>query len=139
MQKRSAGPHSTARARRALFLSRAGVSRILLAVVVALSALYAFSEHRKALISATKMEKASLRFSIYLIAEGLRVYHDSTGTFPATLEEAGLDEERLEYITDGQTYRLIAVEDGSSIVYMEGNSTDRYRAAFNVLEGGAEQ
>jgi hypothetical protein len=106
-------------------------------MVLALVTLYVISEHRKALNTGATMEVASVRFSIYLITEGLRAYRDSTGVLPATLEEAGLDEEGIEYITNGTTYRLVAVEGSNSIVYAEGNSSDRYGAAFNVLEGSA--
>jgi myo-inositol-hexaphosphate 3-phosphohydrolase len=83
------------------------------------------------------MEKASVRFSIYLIAEGLQAYRDSTGTLPATLREADLDEEGIEYVTNGSTYRLVALDGSNSIVYVEGDSPKRYGTAFNVLEGGA--
>jgi hypothetical protein len=105
--------------------------------VLALTALYAFSEHRKSILSTTTMEEASLRFSIYLISEGLQAYRDSTGVLPATLKEAHLDDEGIEYRTDGSTYRLIVMEGSHSIVYTEGDAPDRFGAAFHVLEDGA--
>jgi hypothetical protein len=85
------------------------------------------------------MEAASLRFSIYLIAEGLQAHRDSTGSLPATLKEIGLDDEGIEYLSDGSTYRLVAVADSTSIVYQEGSKRVHYASAYKVLEGGAVQ
>jgi hypothetical protein len=113
------------------------VAKALYAVVLALTGLYAISEHRKSFITSAPMNEASRRFSIYLIAEGLRAYRDSTGTLPATLEQAGLDEEDIEYVTDGTSYRLVAVGDSTSLVYVEGADPARYGSAFKVLEGSA--
>lgn len=118
-------------------LSHPWVAAILCALVLALAALYAISENRKSPTTASAMKEASARFSIYLVAEGLQAYKDSTGTFPATLEQAGLDEEGIQYVTDGSSYRLIAVQGSTSLVYVEGTRLDRYEAAFKVLEGSA--
>jgi len=85
------------------------------------------------------MEKASARFSIFLIAQELRAHFDSTGSFPATLEELDLDEEGIEYLTNGTTFRLVVVEGSNSIVYAEGEDSEIFRSSFKVLEEGAVQ
>jgi hypothetical protein len=111
--------------------------RVLFLVIFALTALYAVSEHRKLGTPSAALARASSRFDIYIIAQGLQEYRDSTGAFPATLEEADLDEEGIEYVTSGASYRLIAVEDSTSLVYTEGADLSRIEAAFKVLEGSA--
>lgn len=112
-------------------------ARVLFAVVIALAALYAFSEYRKSGTTSQALARASSRFDIYLVAQGLQAYRDALGTFPATLEEAGLDQEGIEYVTNGTSYRLIAVQDSTSLVFTEGTNLDRLQAAFEVLEGSA--
>ncbi|MFH1755790.1 MAG: hypothetical protein ABIA59_08825 [Candidatus Latescibacterota bacterium] len=116
---------------------RKWLSRFMYAAVLALTAIYAFAEHQKSVSATALMEEASLRFSIYLITEGLHAYRDSTGTLPATLAEAHLDEEGIEYRSNGSTYRLVVTEGSRSMVYVEGDALDRYGAAFTILEGGA--
>jgi hypothetical protein len=108
-------------------------------LAAALAALYAFSESRQTHAASEIMEKASARFSIFLIAQELRAHFDSTGSFPATLEELDLDEEGIEYLTNGTTFRLVVVEGSNSIVYAEGEDSEIFRSSFKVLEEGAVQ
>jgi hypothetical protein len=132
-----AGPGTFPDAAKKFSSIRAWVNRFAYLSVLVLTALYAFSEHRKSIAAATTLEEASSRFSIYLIAEGLQAYRDSTGALPATLEEAGLDETGIAYRTDGSTYRLVVTEGSRSMVYVEGEEQDHFGAAFHILEGGA--
>ncbi len=108
-------------------------------LALALAALYAFSEYRQTHAASPVMESASARFSIFLIAQELRVHFDSKGTFPATLEKLDLDEEGIAYLTNGSTFSLVAVEGSNSIVYVEGEDSEMFRSSFRVLEEGAVQ
>ncbi len=113
------------------------LGRTLYVTAIALALLYAFSEKRKNLKVSEAMEEASRRFSVYLIAEGIQAYRDSTGALPATLGKIGLDEEGIAYRTDGSTYRLVTLEGPYSIVFVDGENTDQLKSAFAVLERGA--
>jgi hypothetical protein len=108
-------------------------------LALTLASLYALSEYRQPHAASTVMETASARFSIFLIAQDLRAHFDSTGAFPATLEDLDLDEEGIEYVTNGSTFRLVVVEGSNSIVYTEGKDSDLFRSSFKVLEEGAVQ
>jgi hypothetical protein len=118
---------------------RQWLARILYTAALGLALLYAFSEHNKSVHSKVTLEEASRRFSIYLIAEGIQAFRDSTGTLPATLEDIGLDEEGIAYRTNGQTYRIISLEGTKSIIYVEGDDPNHFATAFTVLESGAVQ
>lgn len=105
--------------------------------VIALALLYAFAERQNSHRVSAAMEEASRRFSIYLIAEGIHAYRDSTSTLPATLEEIGLDEAGIAYKTNGATYRLITLDGTYSTVFVEGDNTDQLKKAYAVLEESA--
>lgn len=62
--------------------------------------------HRPA-FSAAQVEE-SLRASIFLTVLGLESHRSRTGTYPASLEEVGLDAPDLEYRLEGQEFVLLA-------------------------------
>jgi hypothetical protein len=80
-------------------------------------------------------EHASAMLTVYLVAQGVEAFRDSTGFLPADLESLDLDEEGLEYTVQGQSYSLQYALDGVSASYRAGESFAPFASAIDVLEG----
>ncbi len=75
----------------------------------------------------------SLRGTIYTTALALDAERAATGSYPATLEEIGMDEEGVTYQPDANGYRLTASDEGLEVEYRSGEDLQPFRAAFNAL------
>jgi hypothetical protein len=80
-------------------------------------------------------EHASAMLTVYLVAQGVEAFRDSTGFLPASLESLDLDEEGLEYTVRGQSYTLGYALDGVSASYRAGEGFAPFVSAIEVLEG----
>ena len=83
------------------------------------------------------LEEASARFTIYLIAQAVEEYRDSTSALPADLEMIDMDEEGIEYSLLGSTYSLTATIGRTQMVFRQGEDLTWYGDAFQELQGAA--
>ncbi|NNM32818.1 MAG: hypothetical protein HKO53_07110, partial [Gemmatimonadetes bacterium] len=65
--------------------------------------------------------EAGLEFAVFVTASGIEDYRERTGSLPETLEEAGLDHPLVEYVHDGDGYRLVGTSGTSRIEFAEGD------------------
>jgi hypothetical protein len=84
-------------------------------------------------------EAASAGLTVYLVAQGLEAYRDSTGFLPTDLESLDLDEEGLRYTVQDPGYVLQYQEEGLTVSYRSGESLTPLIAAYDVLERGGGQ
>lgn len=80
------------------------------------------------------LEEASAKFTIYLIAQAVEEYRDSTSVLPDNLEMIDMDEENVIYVRLGSTYTLTASVGDSQIVFQQGEDLEWYGEAFRELE-----
>ncbi len=80
------------------------------------------------------LEEASARFTIYLIAQAVEEYRDSTSALPDDLETIDMEEEGVLYEPVGSTYTITAAVGESYIVFQHGQDLEWYGEAFRELE-----
>ena len=76
---------------------------------------------------------AGSRFKIFLAAQALKAYRDSTGTWPASLDVVGFANEGLTYEVVDTTYVIQATVGGAPVVYRSGDNLDFFRDASQEL------
>jgi hypothetical protein len=76
---------------------------------------------------------ASTRFKVYLAAQALRVYRDSAGSWPATLDAVGFGNEGLTYQVQDTSYEIRTTIGGQAFVYRSGDPLDYFRDAPQEL------
>lgn len=81
-------------------------------------------------------EQASAALTVYLVAQGIEAYRDSTGSLPVDLESLDLDEEGLTYSVQDAGYVLQYDEDGVVVSYRSGESYAPLIASYEMLEAG---
>jgi mRNA-degrading endonuclease toxin of MazEF toxin-antitoxin module len=119
---------------------RAGPRPALLAVLaVLLVSLIAWNltagRRQPVVVSPDKVE-ASARLTVYLVAQAIETYRDTTRTLPRNLEDLGVDGVGITYTPDRSTYTLAVEIGGTQLTYRSGESLEPYRAAAEVLLGG---
>jgi hypothetical protein len=72
---------------------------------------------------------ASTRFKIYLAAQALRVYRDSAGSWPTTLDHVGFGDEGLAYSVTDTSYEIQTTIGGQPFVYHSGDNLEFFRDA----------
>jgi hypothetical protein len=83
-----------------------------------------------------EFEGVALQASLYLAQMAVEESWEETGTFPASLEEAGADEEGLSYSTSATGYTLTAAGDRHVFTYERGGDLEPFRSAFQSLLAG---
>jgi hypothetical protein len=81
-------------------------------------------------------EDANARFTIFLVAEAVHAYRDSTGTLPASLLQLGVDQDNCIYWTDGDVYTLTMILGDREITYQGGESLLPFATAFDRVIPG---
>jgi hypothetical protein len=76
---------------------------------------------------------AGSRFKIFLAAQALEAYRDSTGTWPESLEIVGFANEGLTYEVEDTTYIIQTTVAGAPVVYRSGDNLDFFRDASQEL------
>ena len=80
-----------------------------------------------------------LEFTVYLTVSGIEEFRERTGDLPGTLEEAGLDDPSLRYVTTPAGYRIEAADPAHSVLFTEGDDLEPFEASFWTLQRtGAE-
>ncbi len=128
-EPRGPGGPQRARSRTALL----GALAVILVSGIALNLSLALREPE--VVAADKQE-ASARLTVYLVAQAIETYRDTTRTLPRNLEDLGVDGEGITYAPSEPTY-LLTVEIGATrLVYRSGESLAPYRDAAQILVGG---
>jgi hypothetical protein len=109
------------------------VSPILTVALAASLGILAWATFSDPLLHHQVSVENSLRGTIYTAALAVDAERAATGSYPATLEDIGMDEEGLSYQSDSNGYRLTATDEGVEVVYRSGEDLQPYRAAFNAL------
>jgi len=81
-------------------------------------------------------EDANARFTIFLVAEAVNAYRDSTGTLPTSLEPLGVDVTDCIYWTDGDMYSLTVDLGNREVTYHAGEPLLPYATAFDRVIPG---
>jgi len=119
---------------------RAGPRPALLALLaVLLLSLIAWNltaGRRQPVVVSPDQEEASAQLTVYLVAQAIETYRDTTRTLPRNLEDLGVDGVGITYTPGGSTYTLTVEIGGTQLTYRSGESLEPYRAAAEVLLGG---
>ena len=81
-------------------------------------------------------EDANARFTIFLVAEAVNAYRDSTGLLPSSLESLGVDADNCIYWSDGDVYSITIDLGNREITYHGGESLLPYATAFDRVIPG---
>jgi hypothetical protein len=76
------------------------------------------------------IEEESARLLIYLAAQAIDEYRDSTKTLPTSLDAIGVDQSAIEYEMIDSTYTLTAVVGPTTLTYRDGDELSRFRDAY---------
>jgi hypothetical protein len=112
---------------------------VLLPVFVALTVWNVVRLSREPAAFPPALEEASARFTIYLIAQAVEDYRDSTAALPPDLATIDMDEEEIDYVALDSTYMLTTTVGRTMIVYKEGEDLKWYEDAFQDLAEAAER
>ncbi len=119
---------------------RAGPRPALLAVLavllVSLIAWNLSAGRRQPVVVSPEKVEASAQLTIYIVAQAIETYRDTTRTMPRNLEDLGVDGVGITYTPARSTYTLTVEIDGTQLTYRSGESLEPYRAAAEVLLGG---
>jgi hypothetical protein len=85
-----------------------------------------------AVFTPTELDAGS-RFKIFLAAQALKVYRDSTGTWPPSLDAVGFGNEGLTYELVDTTYVIQTTIGGAPVFYRSGDNLDFFRDASREL------
>lgn len=89
---------------------------------------------RKAPVVFTAAEvDAGVRFKMFLAAQALRTYRDSTGRWPAGLEAVGFGNEGLRYELTDTSYLLTGMSGDTPFTYRAGDDLAFFRDASQEL------
>lgn len=112
---------------------------ILFPVFVALTVWNVIRIAKDPVVFPPALEEASARFTIYLIAQAVEEYRDSTASLPPDLASIDMDEEEIDYAVLDSTYTLTATVGRTMIVYRQGEDLTWYEDAFHELAEAAER
>jgi hypothetical protein len=112
---------------------------VLLPVFVALTVWNVVRLSREPAAFPPALEEASARFTIYLIAQAVEDYRDSTAALPPDLATIDMDEEEIDYAVLDSTYTLTTTVGRTVIVYEQGEDLTSYGDAFQELAEAAER
>ena len=76
---------------------------------------------------------ASLRFKIYIAAQGIRAFRDSAGTLPASLQQIRMADVGLAYVRSDTTYVIVGSAGAVHVTYRSGEDLKPYGGAAHTL------
>ena len=77
--------------------------------------------------------EASLRFRIYLAAQGITAFRDSAGYLPPDLRTVGISADQISYAPSGTVYAIVGSEGDLQLTYRSGEDLQPYAAAYQRL------
>ncbi|MGH7547324.1 MAG: hypothetical protein ACREMM_04015 [Gemmatimonadales bacterium] len=80
--------------------------------------------------------EASLRFRIYLAAQAVEAYRESTGALPTTLAALGIDDEGFSLVPGDSTYTIVAQHAPQRLSYRRGDDLAPFASAYAALARG---
>lgn len=83
-----------------------------------------------------EFEAVALQASLYLAQQAVETTLEETGSLPASLEEAGADEEGLSYSPSAAGYTITARGADQEFSYQRGGDLTSLEAAFQKLLAG---
>lgn len=83
-----------------------------------------------------EFEAVALQASLYLAQQAVETTLEETGSLPASLEEAGADEDGLSYSKSAAGYTITARGDDHEFSYQRGGDLTSLEAAFQKLLAG---
>ncbi len=84
----------------------------------------------------SEFEAVALQASLYLAQQAVETTLEETGSLPASLEEAGADEEGLSYSRSAAGYTITAKGDDHEYSYQRGGDLTSLESAFQKLLAG---
>lgn len=87
-------------------------------------------------IFSAEEELADARFTIYLAAQEIDTYRDSSGAWPSNLDLLGLAEDNLQYVLLDDDYRLTYELDDIYATYRSGEDLSPFAEASLAFEEG---
>lgn len=109
------------------------VLAVCLVVLAALTTWNVINFSRVPKVVSQVFEEESARFHIYLVAQAIDDYRDSTRMLPASLDAIGADEDEISYEPMDSTYVLTAAVGPTRLTYRAGEDLSRYRDAYTKL------
>jgi hypothetical protein len=82
-----------------------------------------------------EQQDASLRLQVYLAAQALELYRDSTGVYPPTLSVVDADQAGLVYLPSDSSYTIVAAAGPVQLTYQQGDDLVRLTDGVGVLMG----
>jgi len=76
---------------------------------------------------------ASLRFKVYIAAQGIRAFRDSAGTLPASLQQIRMADLGLAYVRSDTTYVIVGSAGAAHVTYRSGEDLKPYGGAAHTL------
>ena len=76
---------------------------------------------------------ASLRFKVYIAAQGIRAFRDSAGTLPASLQQIRMADVGLAYVRSDTTYVIVGSAGAVHVTYRSGEDLKPYGGAAHTL------
>ena len=83
-----------------------------------------------------EFEATALQASVFIAQQAGESIREETGSLPPSLDEAGADEEGLEYTVSATGYVLTATGEHHAFTYTEGGDLTPFEAAFRSLLSG---
>jgi len=76
---------------------------------------------------------ASLRFKIYIAAQGIRAFRDSAGTLPTSLQQIRMADDGLAYVRSDTTYVIVGSAGPVHLTYRSIDDLKAYGRAAHTL------
>ncbi len=76
---------------------------------------------------------ASLRFKIYIAAQGIRAFRDSAGTLPTSLQQIRMADDGLAYVRSDTTYVIVGSAGPVHLTYRSIDDLKPYGRAAHTL------
>jgi len=76
---------------------------------------------------------ASLRFKVYIAAQGIRAFRDSAGMLPASLQQIRMADLGLAYVRSDTTYVIVGSAGAVHVTYRSGEDLKPYGGAAHTL------
>ncbi len=76
---------------------------------------------------------ASLRFKIYIAAQGIRAFRDSAGTLPSSLQQIRMADDGLAYVRSDTTYVIVGSAGPVHLTYRSIDDLKPYGRAAHTL------
>jgi hypothetical protein len=106
---------------------------VLIPILVGLTTFNVYSATRSRNVFDAAEQEAAVYFTMMIARADVEAYHDSTGTYPASLALLGLGELGIVYARSGDGYELRAPVGDSLVTYRPGQDRSTIETAFESL------